>query len=106
MTRNKSLLQNFVPKYSRNVRFRTDNVSPIMGYGDIIKKSIKLKKVSFVEGLGHNLFSIGQFCDKDLEVTFKKNSCSVTTKSGDVLLVGTRKSNLYSIDLNNTMQRP
>ncbi|GJY24082.1 integrase, catalytic region, zinc finger, CCHC-type containing protein [Tanacetum coccineum] len=28
--------------------------------------------VYYVEGLGHNLFSVGQFCDSDLEVAFRK----------------------------------
>nr|GEY59831.1 hypothetical protein [Tanacetum cinerariifolium] len=34
-------------------------------------------KVYYVEGLGHNLFSVRQFCDSDLEVAFKKHSCYV-----------------------------
>ncbi|GJX43945.1 retrovirus-related pol polyprotein from transposon TNT 1-94 [Tanacetum coccineum] len=29
-------------------------------------------KVYYVEGLGHNLFSVGQLCDSDLEVAFRK----------------------------------
>nr|GFC63240.1 integrase, catalytic region, zinc finger, CCHC-type, peptidase aspartic, catalytic [Tanacetum cinerariifolium] len=34
-----------------------------------------IKKVYYVESLGHNLFSVGQFCDKGLEVTFQKSTC-------------------------------
>ncbi|GJS15818.1 integrase, catalytic region, zinc finger, CCHC-type containing protein [Tanacetum coccineum] len=30
-----------------------------------------LSRVYFVEGLGHNLFSVGQFCDSNLEVAFR-----------------------------------
>nr|GEV06121.1 hypothetical protein [Tanacetum cinerariifolium] len=33
--------------------------------------------VYYVEGLGHNLFSVRQFCDSDLEVAFRKHSCYV-----------------------------
>ncbi|GKC26115.1 integrase, catalytic region, zinc finger, CCHC-type containing protein [Tanacetum coccineum] len=33
-------------------------------------------------GTGHNLFSIGQFCDSDLEVAFRKHSCFVSDING------------------------
>ncbi|GJX59121.1 retrovirus-related pol polyprotein from transposon TNT 1-94 [Tanacetum coccineum] len=32
-----------------------------------------------VEGLNHNLFSVGQFCDADLEVAFWKSTCYSTS---------------------------
>ncbi|GKG41753.1 hypothetical protein Tco_0473504, partial [Tanacetum coccineum] len=38
--------------------------------------------VYYVEGLGHNLFSVGQFCDSDLEVAFMKHSCYVRDTDG------------------------
>nr|GEX24421.1 integrase, catalytic region, zinc finger, CCHC-type, peptidase aspartic, catalytic [Tanacetum cinerariifolium] len=56
-------------------------------------------RVYFVEGLGHNLFSIGQFCDSDLEVTFRRNSCFVKNIEGVDLLKGDRSTNLYTINL-------
>ncbi|KAI3715360.1 hypothetical protein L6452_22340 [Arctium lappa] len=67
MTGQKALLSNYTEKFSGNVRFGNDQLSPILGYGDIIQDKIMISKVSYVEGLGHNLFSIGQFCDKGLE---------------------------------------
>ncbi|KAI3758565.1 hypothetical protein L6452_06132 [Arctium lappa] len=67
MTGQKALLSNYTEKFSGNVRFGNDQLSPILGYGDIIQDKITISKVSYVEGLGHNLFSIGQFCDKGLE---------------------------------------
>ncbi|GJZ97335.1 integrase, catalytic region, zinc finger, CCHC-type containing protein [Tanacetum coccineum] len=39
-------------------------------------------RVYYVEGLGHNLFSVGQFCDSDLEVAFRKHSCYVRDTDG------------------------
>nr|GEX93447.1 copia protein [Tanacetum cinerariifolium] len=36
-----------------------------------------ISRVYYVEGLGHNLFFVRQFCDSDLEVTFRKHSCYV-----------------------------
>ncbi|KAI3770453.1 hypothetical protein L6452_01587 [Arctium lappa] len=76
MTGQKALLSNYTEKFSGNVRFGNDQLLPILGYGDIIQDKITISKVSYVEGLGHNLFSIGQFCDNGLEVNFKSKSCS------------------------------
>nr|GEY10728.1 hypothetical protein [Tanacetum cinerariifolium] len=50
------------------VRFENDHVAVIMGFGDPQWGNILITRVYFVEGLGHNLFSVGQFCDSDLEV--------------------------------------
>nr|GEX14173.1 retrovirus-related Pol polyprotein from transposon TNT 1-94 [Tanacetum cinerariifolium] len=55
--------------------------------------------VYFVEGLGHNLFSVGQFCDSDLEVAFRRNTCFVKNLEGVDLLKGNRTTNLYTINL-------
>ncbi|KAI3697709.1 hypothetical protein L6452_30806 [Arctium lappa] len=99
MTGQKDLLSIYTEKFCGNVRFGNDQFSPILGYGDVIQDNVTITKVSYVEGLGHNLFSIGQFCDKYLEVHFKAKRCSVCTKDGKELLVGTRKSNLYTINL-------
>ncbi|GJX36392.1 retrovirus-related pol polyprotein from transposon TNT 1-94 [Tanacetum coccineum] len=40
----------------------------------VIGESV-ISSVYYVEGLGHNMFFIGQFCDSDLEVAFRKHSC-------------------------------
>ncbi|GKD82455.1 retrovirus-related pol polyprotein from transposon TNT 1-94 [Tanacetum coccineum] len=50
-------------------------------------------------GLGHNLFSIGQFCDGDLEVAFRFKTCYVCNLEGDDLLTGAHESNLYTISI-------
>ncbi|KAI3692375.1 hypothetical protein L6452_32189 [Arctium lappa] len=99
MTGQKALLSKYTEKFSGNVRFGNDQFSPILGYGDIIQDNITITKVSYVEGLGHNLFSIGQFCDKWLEVNFKAKSCSVHTEDDNELLIGNRKTNLYTVNL-------
>nr|GEX61048.1 integrase, catalytic region, zinc finger, CCHC-type, peptidase aspartic, catalytic [Tanacetum cinerariifolium] len=52
-----------------------------------------------VEGLGHNLFIVGQFCDGDLEVAFCSKTCYVLNLEGDDLLTGARESNLYIISI-------
>ncbi|KAI3747413.1 hypothetical protein L6452_09869 [Arctium lappa] len=94
MTGQKEILSNFKDKYCGTVRFGNDQFSPIMGYGDVQHDNITIKKVSYVEGLRHNLFSIGQFCDKDLEVNFKAKRCSVRNEDGEELLVACEKGKM------------
>ncbi|GKD04545.1 retrovirus-related pol polyprotein from transposon TNT 1-94 [Tanacetum coccineum] len=53
----------------------------------------------YVEGLGHNLFSVGQFCDSNLEAAFRRNTCFVRNLEGVDLLKGNRTTNLYTINL-------
>ncbi|GKE37012.1 hypothetical protein Tco_1460417, partial [Tanacetum coccineum] len=62
------LLINFVWKFLGTVYFGNDHVAIILGFGDLQWGNILITKVYFVEGLGHNLFSVGQFCDSDLRV--------------------------------------
>ncbi|GJZ29036.1 integrase, catalytic region, zinc finger, CCHC-type containing protein [Tanacetum coccineum] len=81
------------------VRFGNDHVAAILGFGDLQWGNILITRVYFVEGLGHNLFSVGQFCDSDLEVAFRRNSCFVRNLDGVDLLKGNRSTNLYTINL-------
>ncbi|GJZ37653.1 integrase, catalytic region, zinc finger, CCHC-type containing protein [Tanacetum coccineum] len=99
MTGDRSLLRNFIEKFMGTVRFRNDNFIAITGYGDYIQSNITIFHVYYVEGLGHNLFSVGQFCDGDLEVAFCSKTCYVRNLEGDDLLIGGRKSNLYIISI-------
>nr|GEV89136.1 hypothetical protein [Tanacetum cinerariifolium] len=71
MTGNLKLLTNFVEKFLGTMKFRNDQIAPILGYGDLVQGTVTIKRVYYVEGLNHNLFFISQFCDADLEVTFR-----------------------------------
>ncbi|GJS86438.1 retrovirus-related pol polyprotein from transposon TNT 1-94 [Tanacetum coccineum] len=62
-------------------------------------RTITIKRVYYVEGLNHNLFSVGQFCDADLEVAFRKSTCYIRDLKGNDLLTGSRGTDLYSISL-------
>ncbi|GJT02848.1 retrovirus-related pol polyprotein from transposon TNT 1-94 [Tanacetum coccineum] len=73
--------------------------SKITGYGDYVQGNLTICHVYYVEGLGHNLFSVRQFCDGDLEVAFRSNMCYVRNLKGDDLLTGSRDSNLYTISI-------
>ncbi|GJY26613.1 retrovirus-related pol polyprotein from transposon TNT 1-94 [Tanacetum coccineum] len=104
MTGNRSKLKNFVEKFIGSVRFGNDHFGAIMGYGDYVIGDSVISKVYYVEGLGHNLFSVGQFCDSDLEVAFRKHSCFVRDINGADLLKGSRRTNLYTISIDDMMK--
>ncbi|GJT14313.1 retrovirus-related pol polyprotein from transposon TNT 1-94 [Tanacetum coccineum] len=74
MTGNRSQLMNFVSKFLGTVRFGNDQIARIIGYGDYQLGNVIISRVYYVEGLRHNLFSVGQLCDADLEVAFRKNT--------------------------------
>nr|GEZ73054.1 retrovirus-related Pol polyprotein from transposon TNT 1-94 [Tanacetum cinerariifolium] len=74
---NRSQLMNFVSKFLKIVRFRNDQIAKIKGYDDYQLGNVIISRVYYVEGLGHNLFSIGQFCDADLEVAFWEYTCFI-----------------------------
>nr|GFB53275.1 hypothetical protein [Tanacetum cinerariifolium] len=59
MTRNLKLLINFVEKFLGTVKFGNDQIAPILGYGDLVQGVVMIKRVYYVEGLNHNLFSVG-----------------------------------------------
>ncbi|GKB06816.1 retrovirus-related pol polyprotein from transposon TNT 1-94, partial [Tanacetum coccineum] len=98
MTRNLKLLINFVWKFLGTVHFGNDHIAAILGFGDLQWGNILITRVYFVEGLGYNLFSIGQFCDLNLEVAFRRNTCFVRNLEGVDLLKGNRTTNLYTIN--------
>nr|GEY10085.1 integrase, catalytic region, zinc finger, CCHC-type, peptidase aspartic, catalytic [Tanacetum cinerariifolium] len=60
MTGNRALLTNFVEKFLGTVRFSNNDFAVIAGYEDVVIGSMTIKKVYYVEGLGHNLFCVGQ----------------------------------------------
>nr|GEW74004.1 hypothetical protein [Tanacetum cinerariifolium] len=99
MTENLKLLINFMWKFMGTVLFENDHVAAILGFGDLQWRNILITRVYFVEGLGHNLFSVGQFCDSDLKVAFRRNACFVRNLEGVDLLKGDRSTNLYTINL-------
>ncbi|GKE01648.1 retrovirus-related pol polyprotein from transposon TNT 1-94 [Tanacetum coccineum] len=102
MTGNLSLLCNVVEKYLGTVHFGNDQFALILGYGDLVQGNITINMVYYVEGLNHNLFSVGQFYDADLEVAFQKSTCFVRDLQGNDLLTGNRRTDLYTISLQET----
>nr|GFB53538.1 integrase, catalytic region, zinc finger, CCHC-type, peptidase aspartic, catalytic [Tanacetum cinerariifolium] len=102
MTGNLKLLINFVKKFLGTVKFGNDQIAPILGYGDLVQGAVTIKRVYYVERLNHNLFFVGQFCDADLEVAFRKSTCFIRDLKGNDILTGSRGTDLYSITLQDT----
>ncbi|GJU60588.1 retrovirus-related pol polyprotein from transposon TNT 1-94 [Tanacetum coccineum] len=87
---------------ARTVKFGNDQIALILGYGDLVQRNVTIKRVYYVEGLNHNLLSVGQFCDADLEVAFRKSTYYIRNLKGKDLLIGSRGTDLYSITLQYT----
>nr|GEU64234.1 retrovirus-related Pol polyprotein from transposon TNT 1-94 [Tanacetum cinerariifolium] len=104
MTGDRSNLISYVEKFIGTVRFGNDQFAAIVGYGDYKIGYTIITRVYYVEGLSHNLFSVGQFCDRDLEVAFGKNTCFIRNKDKVGLLKGSRTTNLYSISLKDMLE--
>ncbi|GJY88909.1 retrovirus-related pol polyprotein from transposon TNT 1-94 [Tanacetum coccineum] len=93
----------FVNKFLGTVKFRNDHVVKILGYGDYQIRNVMISRVYYVEGLGHNLFSAGQFCDSNLEVAFRQHTCFICNLEGVDLLNVSRGNNLYTLSLGDMM---
>ncbi|GJR51865.1 retrovirus-related pol polyprotein from transposon TNT 1-94 [Tanacetum coccineum] len=101
--RDRSHFTNFVNKFLGTVKFGNDHVAKILGYGDYQIGNVTISRVYYVEGLGHNLFSVGQFCDSNLEVAFRQHTCFIRNLEGVDLLTGSRGNNLYTLSLGDMM---
>ncbi|GJU34460.1 retrovirus-related pol polyprotein from transposon TNT 1-94 [Tanacetum coccineum] len=89
-----------VPSSSLNdCRFRNDHIAKIMVYGDYQIGNVTISQVYYVEGLGHNVFFMGQFFDSDLEVAFRKHTYFIRDLNSVDLLKGSRGLNLYTLSV-------
>ncbi|GJV39888.1 retrovirus-related pol polyprotein from transposon TNT 1-94 [Tanacetum coccineum] len=104
MTGNRSQLMNFVSKFLGTTRFENSHIARIIRYGDYQLGNVTISRVYYIEGLGHNLFSVGQFCDGDLKIAFWKNTCFIRNLEGVDLLFGSRDTNLYTISLDDMLK--
>ncbi|GJX17725.1 retrovirus-related pol polyprotein from transposon TNT 1-94 [Tanacetum coccineum] len=91
-----------VSKFLNDVNARTKKPNAVPISARKPKGNITINRVYYVEGLNHNLFSVGQFCNADLEVAFWKSTCFVRDLQGNNLLTGNRGSDLYTISLQET----
>ncbi|GJX06422.1 retrovirus-related pol polyprotein from transposon TNT 1-94 [Tanacetum coccineum] len=91
----KELIKKYDYTYQNStMRFGNDQFAPILGYEDLVQGNVMIKRVYYVECLNHNLFSVGQFYDADLEVAFWKSTCFVRDLKGNDLLTGFTNSSM------------
>nr|GEW68434.1 integrase, catalytic region, zinc finger, CCHC-type, peptidase aspartic, catalytic [Tanacetum cinerariifolium] len=72
-------------------------------FGDLLIGNVMILRVYYVEGLGHNLFFVGKFCDSNLEVAFRQHTCYIRNLEGVELLTGFRGNNIYTLSLRDMM---
>ncbi|GJR77709.1 retrovirus-related pol polyprotein from transposon TNT 1-94 [Tanacetum coccineum] len=94
MTGDRSQLTNFFNKFLGTVKFGNDHVAKILGYGDYQIRNVTISRVYYMEGHGHNLFFVGQFCYSNLEVAFRQHICFIRNLECVDLLTGSRGNNL------------
>jgi len=101
MTSNKSKHTDFVSKEGGYVTFGDNNKEIIMGEGNIGDQyKTQIKNVLYVNGLKHNLLSIGQLYDKGFKIEFNKNYCLISeAMSGEVVTIGKRIGNIYMLNI-------
>ncbi|GJX96405.1 retrovirus-related pol polyprotein from transposon TNT 1-94 [Tanacetum coccineum] len=92
-----------VSKSKGTVKFRNDHVAKILGYGDYHIGNVAISRVYSMEGLRHNLFFVGQFCDSNLEVAFRQHTCFIRNLEGVDLLTISRGNSLYTLSLGDMM---
>nr|GFA03177.1 integrase, catalytic region, zinc finger, CCHC-type, peptidase aspartic, catalytic [Tanacetum cinerariifolium] len=86
MMGNLKLLINFVENFLGTVKFGNDKIAHILGYGDLVQGAVTIKWIYYVEELNHNLFSVGEFYDVDLDVSFRKSTCYIRDLKGNDLV--------------------
>jgi len=101
MTGDKRKIKNLKRKDQGFVTYGDNNKGKIIGTGDVGGgDTLEIKDVLFIEGLKHNLLSIGQLCHKGLKVIFESDYCTIHQKnSKEIALKGMRHNNIYLIDL-------
>ncbi|GJT38920.1 integrase, catalytic region, zinc finger, CCHC-type containing protein [Tanacetum coccineum] len=88
---------------SGTVKFGNGHVENILGYGDYQIGNVMISRVYYVEGLGHDLFSVRQFNYSNLEVAFCQHTCFIRNIEGVDLLTRSQGNNLYTLSLRDMM---
>ncbi|GKF48552.1 hypothetical protein Tco_0141803, partial [Tanacetum coccineum] len=81
-----SSLDEYMSSKLSSIKFGNDHVAKILGYGDYQIGNVTISRVYYVEG--HNLFSVGQFCDSNLKVVFRQHTCYIPNLESVDLLTG------------------
>nr|GEV78200.1 hypothetical protein [Tanacetum cinerariifolium] len=85
------------PKSHANKSVATPNKEKVASKSNNHKPRSYFRMLYEKTSINHNLFSVGQFCDADLEVALWKSTCFVRDPQGSDLLTSNRGSDLYTI---------
>ncbi|KAJ9544669.1 hypothetical protein OSB04_024376 [Centaurea solstitialis] len=99
-----ALLIDFKEEADPSVKFGGEGRGITKGYGTLTNGMTTFKKVSYVEGLTHNLLSSSQLCDKDHKVSFSKKDCKVKNRHKKVILRGQRFRDVYTINMDTSTE--
>ncbi|GKD63201.1 retrovirus-related pol polyprotein from transposon TNT 1-94, partial [Tanacetum coccineum] len=83
---------------SPKVVFRDDSPGDTKGYGSVNCNGITFTRVSYVNGLKHNLIIISQLCDANYKVLFTKTQGTIYNQNDEVVLISPRGRDVYVID--------
>ncbi|KAJ9545067.1 hypothetical protein OSB04_024774 [Centaurea solstitialis] len=104
MTGNKHVLIDIKEEAGSSVKFGGEGRGITKGYGTLTNGKTTFKKVSYVEGLTHNLLSTSQLCDKDHKVSFSKKDSKVKNRHKKVILRGQRFRAVYTINMDTSIE--
>ncbi|KAJ9566644.1 hypothetical protein OSB04_002610 [Centaurea solstitialis] len=104
MTGNKHMLIDFKEEAGPSVKFGGERRGITRGYCTLTNGKTTFRRVSYVEGLSHNLLSISQLCYKDHKVSFSKKSCQVKNKHKKVIFRGQRSHDVYVINMDTSTE--
>ncbi|GJT93319.1 retrovirus-related pol polyprotein from transposon TNT 1-94 [Tanacetum coccineum] len=96
-------VKQYLHKYSKEpgpkVVFGDDSSGDTEGYGSVNCNGITFTRVSYVNGLKHNLISISQMCDANFKVLFTKTQGTIFNQNDEVVLIALRRRDVYIIDM-------
>eukprot|EP00253_Pinus_taeda_P003605 PITA_03605 len=99
MTGDKEKLQPYnALEKEKKISFGNETHAIVKGKGFVLsKEKVKAGNVMYVDGLKHNLLSVGQMCDQGNEVVFQSNGCVVRElDTRETMIKGVRTpSNFY-----------
>ncbi|GJX45359.1 retrovirus-related pol polyprotein from transposon TNT 1-94 [Tanacetum coccineum] len=82
--------------FSSTVKFGNDHMAKIMGYGDYQIGNVMILRVYYVEGIGHNLFSVRQFCYLKLEDAFCQHTWFIHMMASSLICLLSKASKTKS----------
>ncbi|GJW82260.1 retrovirus-related pol polyprotein from transposon TNT 1-94 [Tanacetum coccineum] len=99
MTGVKQYLHRYSKEPSPKVVFGDNSSGDTEGYGSVNCNGITFTRVSYMNGLKHNLINISQLCDANFKVLFTKTQGTILNQNDEVFLIAPRRRDVYVIDM-------